>query len=124
MRYAELLCHFRKSLRNGNWHRLSYLEKGLYRAILCYTKVKGEIVNAKLRAMVLRIVEKLRETPRLRILKAGQEKAKRILSTYMEKDVFDWCPELKGWLENPDYIFWLGIATLTGIRHSSRSLFR
>lgn len=123
MRYAELLCHFRKGLRNGNWRRLSYREKGLYRAVLFYVKIKGEIVNSKLGAMVLSILEKLSETPGLRILKAGQEEARRILSSYTEKGVFNWCPELKGWLGNPDYIFWLGISSPKEIRHSHRQVF-
>lgn len=98
MKYAELLSYFRKGLRNGNWHRLSQREKGLYRAVLFYTKAKGEIFNSKLAAMVLSIVEKLRENRGLRTLKAGQEEANRILilSTYGENGVFEWCPQLKG----------------------------
>ena len=110
MRYAELRLYFRKGLRNGNWHRLSYREKVLYRAVLCYAKVRDKIVNAKLGAMVLRIVETLMETVGLRILKAGREEGNRILSSYEEKGVFNWCPELREWLENPDYLFWLGMS--------------
>lgn len=124
MKYAELLSYFRKGLRNGNWHRLSHRREGLYRAVLFYTKAKGEIVNSKLAAMVLSIVGKLTETFGLRILKAGQEKANRILSTYGENGVFEWCPQLKEWLREPDYIFWLGLSASVGIRHPRRSLSR
>ncbi|MCW3134767.1 MAG: hypothetical protein N2V78_10610 [Methanophagales archaeon] len=85
MKYAELLSYFRKGLRNGNWHRLSHRGKGLYRAVLFYTKVKGEIVNSKLA-------------------------------------VFEWCPQLKEWLREPDYIFWLGLSASKSIRHPRRSL--
>lgn len=95
MKYAELLSYFRKGLRNGNWHRLSHRGRVSYRAVLFYTKAKGEIVNSKLAAIVLSIVGKLTETWGLRILKAGQEKANRILGTYGEKGVFNWCPELR-----------------------------
>lgn len=124
MQYAELLFYFRKALRNGNWRYLSYLEKCLYRAVLFYTKVKCEIVNSKLAAMVLSIVEKLKKTPRLRILKAGQEEAKRISSTCGENGVFEWCPQLKEWLREPDYIFWLGLSASRGyfIQRTHRSL--
>ena len=69
MKYAELLSYFRKGLRNGNWHRISHRKKGLYRAVLVYTKVRGEIVNSRLAAIVLSIVEKLRETRGLRSLR-------------------------------------------------------
>lgn len=89
MKYAELLSYFRKGLRNGNWHRLSHRGRVSYRAVLFYTKAKGEIVNSKLAAIVLSIVGKLTETWGLRILKAGQEKANRILGTYGEKCVFN-----------------------------------
>ena len=123
MKYAELLSYFRKGLRNGNWHRLSHRKKGLYRAVLVYTKAKGEIVNSKLAAIVLSIVEKLRETRGAQIFKVGLEEAKRVLRTYGENGVFEWCPELRDWLENPDYVFWLGLSASKGkgIRHPRRS---
>ena len=120
MRYAELLSYFRKELRSGNWHRLSYLEKGLYRAVLFYTRVKCEIVNSKLAAMVLSIIEKVTENTGFRILKAGRGEAKRMLSTYEGKGAFVWCPELKEWLREPDYILWLGLSALTGISHRTK----
>jgi hypothetical protein len=117
VKYSELLSYFRKGLRNGNWHRLSHRRKGLYRAVLIYTNVRGEIVNSKLAAMVLSIVEKLRKTRGAQIFKVGLEKAKRILSTYGKNGVFEWCPQLKEWLRDPDYIFWLGLSASKGIRH-------
>jgi hypothetical protein len=121
MRYAELLSHFRKGMRNGNWRRLNYLEKGLYRTVLFYTRVRGEIVNAKLAVMIRGIVAKLTETRGLRILKAGHEEAKRMFSTCSENGVFEWCPELKEWLREPDYVFWLGASTARGMRYPRRS---
>ncbi len=123
MKYAELLSYFRKGLRNGNWHRLSHRKKGLYRAVLVYTKLRGEIVNSRIAVIVLSIVEKLSETRGLRILKVGLEEAKRMLRTYGEKGVFNWCPELRDWLENPDYVFWLGLSASKGkgIRHTAHT---
>ena len=63
-------------------------------------------------AKVLRIVETLRETPGLRILKAGNEESERILSTAEKKGAFRWCPQLMDWLENPDYLFRLGMSAV------------
>ena len=121
MRYAELRSHLRKGLRNGNWRRLSYLERGLYRTVLFYTRVRGKIVNAKLAVMIRGIVAKLTETRGLRILKAGHEVAKRMFSTCSENGVFEWCPELKEWLREQDYVFWLGASTSRRVWYPRRS---
>ncbi len=108
MRYGELLSHLRKGLRNGNWRRLRYLERCFYRAVLFYAKIKGRIVNATLIAMIRGIVEKLRETPSSRIFKAGMEEAIDIGSR--GENVFNWCPQLKNWLKDIYFIFWLGLS--------------
>ena len=38
--YKELLTSFRKGLRNGNWRKLSRLEKALFMASLWYSRVQ------------------------------------------------------------------------------------
>jgi hypothetical protein len=38
--YKELFAGFRKGQRNGNWRKLSRLEKALYRASLWYSMVR------------------------------------------------------------------------------------
>ena len=45
--YNDLLASFRKGLRNGNWRKLSILEKALYRASLGDSSVQGAIIKAK-----------------------------------------------------------------------------
>lgn len=114
MHYAELLRYYRRGLRNGNWTHLSSREKSLYRAVLCYTKVQTRIVNARLRALVIRIMEKLRETPGLRILKAGKEAARQLIRALSQTASSPWSSRLIEWLEDRDYVFWLGMSVLGG----------
>ena len=46
--YFELIRSFKKGIRNGNWRRLDRVEKAFYRASLCFSRVKGKIVDSKL----------------------------------------------------------------------------
>ena len=46
--YAGLNATFRKGLRNGNWRKLRFIDKALYRAAMWYAKRGGSIVNGKL----------------------------------------------------------------------------
>ena len=106
--YEELLASFRKSRRNGNWRKLNFLDKALYRASLWYAKHRGSIVNAALVEKLSELVEKLKETKGMRIFKRGFKKAFELLDKYEENGVFAWASQLKQWLKEPDYIFWLG----------------
>ena len=105
--YEELLASFRKGLRNGNWRHLNPLDKALYRASLWYAKHRGSIVNASLVEKLLGLVERLKETKGMKIFKRGFKKAVEMLKKG-EVEVFAWAPQLKRWLRDPDYIFWLG----------------
>ena len=106
--YEELLANFKKGLRNGNWRKLNFLEKALFRASLWYAKHRGSIVNAALAQKLSALIEKLKETKGMRIFKRGFEKAAEMLDKYEEKGVFTWAPKLRDWLKDLDYIFWLG----------------
>ena len=46
--YTNLDATFRKGLRNGNWRKLRFLDKALYRAAIGYAKRGGSIVNGML----------------------------------------------------------------------------
>jgi|LGOV01.1.fsa_nt_gb hypothetical protein len=46
--YTNLDATFRKGLRNGNWRKLKFLDKALYRAAIGYAKRGGSIVNGML----------------------------------------------------------------------------
>lgn len=68
---------------------------------------KGEILSGRLIAMLGDIIEKLRETVKVRIFRVGLAKAEDMERGYEE--VFKWAPELRKWLKDPDYVFWLGV---------------
>jgi len=106
--HEELLTNFKKSLRNGNWRHLNPLDKALYRASLWYAKHRGSIVNAALVEKLQGIVERLKETNGRRIFEKGFKKARELLGKIEENGIFTWAPQLKHWLKDHDYIFWLG----------------
>ena len=108
--YAELNATFRKGLRNGNWRRLRFLDKALFRAAMGYAKRGRSIVNGLLVEKLLGLAARLKETRGMRIFKRGFERAAEMLDRGEEKGVFIWAPRLKDWLRDPAYIFWLGTA--------------
>ena len=106
--YKELIASFKKGLRNGNWRKLRFLDKALFRAAMGYAKRGRSIVDGKLLEKLLELVARLKETKGMRIFKRGYEKAVVLLEKGEEKGVFVWAPSLRCWLKDPDYIFWLG----------------
>ncbi len=100
--YEELFANFKKGLRNGNWRKLHRKEKALYRAALAYMKPKksGEMARDIVNRMIVEklsiLIEKLLETPGMRVFKRGFEKAVALLQKYEENDVFSWAPRGTG----------------------------
>jgi hypothetical protein len=101
-------------MRNGNWRRLNYLERGLYNCALRLVRSRGSIVNAKLLVMLRAIIEKLLATVKTRILQVGKRRAQELSKSFHEHGVFDWAPEARVWLTDPKAIFYLGIIELFG----------
>jgi len=118
--YKELFTNFKKGLRNGNWRKLRFLDKALYRAAMGYARYGRSIVNGKLVDKLLGFIERLKETKGMRIFKRGFKRAAEMLEKGEEnfEGVFVWAPRLKDWLKDPDYIFWLG----TNISFKKKSL--
>ena len=108
--YKELLTSFRKGLRNGNWRKLSRLEKALVRASLWYSRVQGAIINEMVVSKLSVLVDKLKATSGARIFKRGFEKAVEWLNK--GEGIFAWAPSLREWLKDSDYVFWLGTGGL------------
>lgn len=108
--YLELRASFRKGVRNGNWRRLSRLEKALVMTSIAYSKTHGRIVNPQLLQKLADLVARLKSTRGTRILQRGYEKARALLGT--GSGIFDWAPSLRAWLQEPDYVFWLGASSL------------
>jgi len=46
--YEALFTNFKKGLRNGNWRKLRFIDKVLYRAAMGYAKYGRSIVNGML----------------------------------------------------------------------------
>jgi len=109
--YKGIFASFKKGQRNGNWRKLRFLDKALYRAAMEYAKRGRRVVNGKLIEKLLGLAARLKETRGMRIFKfrRGFERAAEMLEKGEEKEVFVWAPRLKGWLKDPDYIFWLGM---------------
>ena len=106
--HEELYTSFRKGLRNGNWRRLRFLDKALFRAAMGYAKRGRSIVNGLLVEKLLELAARLKETKGMRIFKRGFKRAVELLQQGEENGMFAWAPRLKDWLKDPDYIFWLG----------------
>ena len=109
--YADLNAPFRRGLRNGNWRKLWFLDKALFRAAMGYAKHGRSIVDGKLIEKLLGLAARLKETKGMRIFKRGFKRAAEMLEKGEEnfEGVFFWAPRLKDWLRDPDYIFWLGM---------------
>lgn len=60
--YEEFTATFRKVQRNGNWRKLGFLDKTLFRAAMGYAKRGGSIINGMLVEKFLGLIEKLVET--------------------------------------------------------------
>ena len=119
--YEGLHTSLRKGIRNGNWRKLRFLDKALYRAAIGYAKYGRSIVNRMLVEKLLGLIERLKETKGMRIFKRGFKKAVEMLEKGEEnfEGVFAWAPRLKDWLRDPDYIFWLG-TNISFKKHSLR----
>ena len=119
--YADLNAPFRRGLRNGNWRKLWFLDKALFRAAMGYAKHGRSIVNGKLIEKLLGLAARLKETKGMRIFKRGFKRAAEMLEKGEEnfEGVFVWAPRLKDWLRDPDYIFWLG-TNISFKKHSLR----
>jgi hypothetical protein len=72
--HKELLRNFRKGLRNGNWRKLSRLEKALYMALLGYSRVQRAVMNENLVNKRYALIEKLKATSGARVFKRGYKK--------------------------------------------------
>jgi len=53
------------------------------------------------------LVAKVKETKGAHIFKRGYKKAAVLLNN--AEGIFAWAPSFRGWLKDPDYVFWLGL---------------
>lgn len=108
--FSILSSLWRKSLRSGRWFTINSAEKALYRCALWIAKARGFIVNKALVAQILEIAEHLLGSIRSHITGAGKERARLMLKNYSNwGGVFGWAPQVREWLHDAAYIFYLGV---------------
>ena len=107
-----LLAARKIGFRNGNWRRLSLADRGLFRCALWVAKVQGRIASLKLLVRLLGIVLRLLERPVMRISRAGRSRADELMQRFEERKIFRWAPSVRSWLDEKDYVFYLGLNEL------------
>jgi len=104
----------RLGLRNGNWRRLSLVDRGLFRCALWVTRVQGSIASLKLLVKVLGVVLRLLENSSMRIWMAGKARAEELRQRFNDRGLFDWAPNVRNWLEERNFAFYLGLGEMYG----------
>jgi hypothetical protein len=108
--YGWLRALWHRSVRNGQWTRLSLTKRGLFRCALWIAKARGSISNMRLMVQVLRIALELLNSLQSRIVSAGRKRAMVLFETYRQPGgVFSWAPRMREWLHDPKYILYLGL---------------
>ncbi len=109
--YSYLFCLWKKGFRNGNWRKLSKIEKALYMASLSLAKMRGRIVNSRLILELGKIIGKLRETPGVKLALAACQRAMRLYNRFVAVGLFDWAPHVRSWFNDPSYVLWIGLCS-------------
>lgn len=108
--YTRLRLLRQRAFRSGSWSRVSVLDRALFRCALWVARVRGRITHVKLIVQVGRIALKLLEGFRTKVLRAGRRRAMIMLETYSAPGgAFSWAPQVRQWLSDPRYIWYLGI---------------
>lgn len=108
--YAELRNALREAYRNTKrWRWCKNIHKKFLEACVEFTRNGFRIVDA---TVLARLRVAFRElgivNRRIRILIDGEIKALEIRTRLEEQKVFSWFPQLKAWLRDQAYKFWLG----------------
>jgi len=108
--FSGLLAVRRRGLRNGNWSRLSLVDRGLFRCALWVARVRGRIGSWRLLVRVLGVVLRLLESRSMRIWAAGRARAEELMRRFEGGRLFDWAPQVRGWLVDRGFVFYLGLS--------------
>lgn len=114
--YARLSRVFRKGIRNHRWFALSSVEKALLRAAKGYCRKAGEIISPELLKALFGIIKKLTSSVKREIWQKGVERGREMRMQFEESGAFEWCPRMKDWLEDLDYIFYLGLESVNSAK--------
>jgi hypothetical protein len=82
--------------------------RALLKGVIAFLREGGRIISSTLKEALKSVLEKLRVTPKRIILEFGEVRAVEMQNLYAKNGVFKWVPQLKAWLKDPTYKFWLG----------------
>jgi hypothetical protein len=111
--YNGLAQTMREGFRNGNWRRLDQLERALYVASLSLAKMRGRLVNSRLILELHNIIGKLKEADGDRTTRVAYHRAARHYERFLAIGLFKWAPQVRSWFDDPSYISWLGLYSLS-----------
>ncbi len=101
---------YRTRKKRSQHFRSLNIHKVLLRACLEFTRRGHRIVNS---VVLVRLRVAFREldivNQHLRIRMQGEIAALEMLIKYRKRRVFSWVPRLRSWLEDPGYVYWLGL---------------
>jgi hypothetical protein len=108
--YAELRNALREAYRNSKrWRWSKGIHKGLLEACVGFTRHGSRVVKA---TVLARLRVAFRElgiiNRRIRVLLDGEIKSLEMQVRFRELNLFRWVPQLRAWLGNQEYKFWLG----------------
>jgi hypothetical protein len=107
--HTELKNALREAYRKRRKRRFSTLHRSLLKACAAFTKKGFKIINTlvldrlRIAFRELGIVNR-----RIRILIDGELRAKELQTRFKQRKLFNWVPQLKIWLTDQKYKFWLG----------------
>lgn len=111
--YYELKLYLTRGLRNGNFWRLTNIQRSYYRACLLFTRRVGRIVSSLVVSKLRDIMKVLIESPRVKALEVGLNRAYRMLSSRVLK----WAPQIKNWVREEPFILYLGFMELNNLAY-------
>jgi len=111
--HSELLSLWKRGMRNGAIQRLPVIKRGLFSAAIDYSRLFGVIRNTDLIRILDGVAEKIGKRLGRRIWDNGLFRAASFLKNSKIMRIF---PSVWRWVNQADYIFWLGTALLNNMR--------
>jgi hypothetical protein len=100
-------------MRNGAIQRLPAIKRGLFSAAIDYSRLFGVIRNTDLIRMLDGVAERIGKRLGRRIWDNGLSRAASFLKNGKIMRIF---PSVRRWINQGDYVFWLGTTLLNNMR--------
>ena len=108
--HTELVSLWKRGMRNGALRRLSPIKRGLFNAAIDYSRLFGVIRNGDLIRMLKGVADRIGKSLGQRIWGSGLARAAYMIKNANIVRAF---PSVLRWINQDDYIFWLGTHMLT-----------